>query len=109
MDVRPARDIVTSARSLRQRAIARASVVPPRINMDGFMSSANPLDAHFASANRWLSIVGIGEDGIDGLTASARGLIQSATVVFGGNRHLALAAPLIRGATQAWPRPFEQS
>lgn len=77
--------------------------------MDGFMSSANPLDAHFASANRWLSIVGIGEDGIDGLTASARGLIQSATVVFGGNRHLALAAPLIRGATQAWPRPFEQS
>jgi precorrin-6B C5,15-methyltransferase / cobalt-precorrin-6B C5,C15-methyltransferase len=77
--------------------------------MDGFMLSANPIDPHFASVNRWLSIVGIGEDGIDGLSASARDLIQSATVVFGGKRHLALAAPLIRGTTQAWPHPFEQS
>ena len=27
--------------------------------------------------------------------------------MFGGKRHLALAAPLIRGAARAWPTPFE--
>ncbi len=59
-----------------------------------------------ASSRRWLSIVGIGEDGIDGLGAGARTLIESAEIVFGGARHLALAAPLIRGQTKPWPSPF---
>jgi precorrin-6B C5,15-methyltransferase / cobalt-precorrin-6B C5,C15-methyltransferase len=56
---------------------------------------------------RWLSIVGIGEDGVDGLSAAARGLIGAAEIVFGGRRHLALAAPLIRGAARPWPSPFD--
>jgi precorrin-6Y C5,15-methyltransferase (decarboxylating) len=56
---------------------------------------------------RWLSIVGIGEDGLDGLSAAARGLIEGAEMVFGGRRHLALVAPLIRGAARAWPSPFD--
>jgi precorrin-6Y C5,15-methyltransferase (decarboxylating) len=56
-----------------------------------------------------LSIVGIGEDGVDGLSAQARELVRSATVVFGGTRHLALASPLIRGDARPWTRPFEQS
>lgn len=56
---------------------------------------------------RWLSIVGIGEDGPEGLSPVARGLIGDAEIVFGGRRHLGLAAPLIRGATQAWPSPFD--
>jgi len=55
---------------------------------------------------RWLSIVGIGEDGVDGLGANARGLIGAAEIVFGGKRHLALAASLIRGASRPWPSPF---
>jgi precorrin-6Y C5,15-methyltransferase (decarboxylating) len=63
--------------------------------------------AHSAASPRWLSIVGIGEDGLDGLSAAARGLIESAEIVFGGRRHLALAAPLIRGAARAWPSPFD--
>jgi precorrin-6B C5,15-methyltransferase / cobalt-precorrin-6B C5,C15-methyltransferase len=60
-----------------------------------------------AASARWLSIVGIGEDGIDGLSAAGRGLISGAEIVFGGRRHLALAAPLIRGAARAWPSPFD--
>jgi precorrin-6Y C5,15-methyltransferase (decarboxylating) len=60
-----------------------------------------------AATARWLSIVGIGEDGAEGLTPVARGLIQSAEVVFGGRRHLALAAPLIRGDSRTWPSPFD--
>ena len=41
------------------------------------------------------------------MSASARGLIGSAEIVFGGRRHLALAAPLIRGAARPWPSPFD--
>ena len=37
----------------------------------------------------------------------ARGLIGAAEIVFGGQRHLGLAAPLIRGATRPWPSPFD--
>jgi precorrin-6Y C5,15-methyltransferase (decarboxylating) len=65
------------------------------------------VSAHSAASPRWLSIVGIGEDGVDGLSAAARGLIGAAEIVFGGRRHLALAAPLIRGAARAWPSPFD--
>jgi precorrin-6Y C5,15-methyltransferase (decarboxylating) len=59
--------------------------------------------------HRWLAIVGIGEDGIDGLTPAARRLVEGAEIVFGGKRHLALAAPLIRGAVRAWPSPFDRA
>ncbi|MBM3546813.1 MAG: precorrin-6y C5,15-methyltransferase (decarboxylating) subunit CbiE [Alphaproteobacteria bacterium] len=38
----------------------------------------------------WLSIVGIGEDGFDGLGGTARGLIERAEVLVGGERHLAM-------------------
>lgn len=58
------------------------------------------------TAARWLSIVGIGEDGIDGLTPVARSLIGEADLVVGGKRHLALADALIRGQRLAWPSPI---
>ncbi|MGZ5813836.1 MAG: precorrin-6y C5,15-methyltransferase (decarboxylating) subunit CbiE, partial [Xanthobacteraceae bacterium] len=32
-----------------------------------------------------------------------------AEIVFGGKRHLGLAAPLIRGAARPWPSPFERA
>src|SRR5262249_52283509 len=86
---------------------SRASVVPPSINTFGRMLH-NPNTLTPATA-QWLSIVGIGEDGIDGLTQRARGLIESAEIVFGGARHLSLAAPLIRGDTQAWSNPLDDS
>ena len=56
---------------------------------------------------RWLAVVGIGEDGVDGLGARARRMIEGAEVVFGGRRHLALAAVLIRGEASSWPSPFD--
>jgi precorrin-6Y C5,15-methyltransferase (decarboxylating) len=73
------------------------------------MPSASPLAAHTAATRRWLSIVGIGEDGVEGLTPVARGLIADAEIVFGGKRHLELAGALIRGAVRAWPSPFDQA
>jgi len=51
--------------------------------------------------------VGIGEDGVEGLSTVARALIVNAEIVFGGKRHLGLAAPIIRGAIRPWPSPFE--
>ena len=52
--------------------------------------------------------MGIGEDGTSGLSAAAQALVSGAEIVFGGKRHLALAAPLIRGAARFWPSPFER-
>jgi precorrin-6B C5,15-methyltransferase / cobalt-precorrin-6B C5,C15-methyltransferase len=54
----------------------------------------------------WLAIVGIGEDGVEGLTAAARSAIIAASCVVGGERHLALARPLISGERIAWPSPL---
>ena len=67
----------------------------------------DPIERETAASPRWLSIVGIGEDGVEGLGATARGLIGAAEIVFGGRRHLALAAPLVRGAARPWPSPFD--
>ncbi len=61
------------------------------------------------TAGRWLSIVGIGEDGVEGLSPVARKLIASAELVVGGKRHLGLADGLIRGRRLAWPSPIGEA
>ncbi len=58
---------------------------------------------------KWLTIVGIGEDGLDGLGTAARRAIEEAAFVFGGSRHLSLAAGAIKGEARAWPSPFDPS
>lgn len=58
---------------------------------------------------RWLSIVGIGEDGVEGLSSVALQLIRSAELVVGGTRHLELASELIRGRRLAWPSPISDA
>ncbi|MEG4218887.1 precorrin-6y C5,15-methyltransferase (decarboxylating) subunit CbiE [Microcoleus sp. Pol14C6] len=40
--------------------------------------------------HKWLSVVGIGEDGLSGLSAIARTLLDRAQLVVGGARHLAM-------------------
>jgi precorrin-6Y C5,15-methyltransferase (decarboxylating) len=67
------------------------------------MSDISPTGA------RWLTLIGIGEDGPEGLGEEAKRLIAAATAVFGGARHHALAGPLISGERIAWQSPFEQS
>jgi precorrin-6Y C5,15-methyltransferase (decarboxylating) len=73
------------------------------------MALPDPLAPEIAAPRRWLSIVGIGEDGIDGLSPVARALVSGAEIVFGGKRHLGLAASLIRGAARPWPSPFDRT
>jgi len=57
----------------------------------------------------WLSLIGIGEDGVDALSPVARRLIAAAHLVVGGERHLKLAGSLIKGRQLAWPRPIEDA
>ncbi len=62
-----------------------------------------------STPKRWLSIVGIGEDGIAGLSPISQRLIEGAELVVGGTRHLELAGPLIRGERLAWPSPIHDA
>ena len=57
---------------------------------------------------RWLSILGIGEDGLDGLGASARAALDSATVIVGGRRHLDLVRALGKREI-VWDNPFRDT
>jgi len=61
------------------------------------------------TGKRWLSIVGIGEDGVEGLSPVARRLITSAELVIGGARHLELAGDLVCGRPLAWPSPMSEA
>ncbi|PBB32096.1 cobalamin biosynthesis bifunctional protein CbiET [Mesorhizobium sp. WSM3864] len=56
---------------------------------------------------RWLTIVGIGEDGVAGLGDEAKRRIAEAEVIFGGKRHLALVSDLVKGRARPWPTPFD--
>jgi precorrin-6Y C5,15-methyltransferase (decarboxylating) len=53
----------------------------------------------------WLTIVGIGEDGLDGLSPVARQLVDSAELLIGGARHLAMV-PADGRERLAWPSPL---
>lgn len=56
-------------------------------------------------ADPWLAIIGIGEDGLAGLSEASRKALAKAETVFGGERHLALADVGSRG--RPWPVPFD--
>ncbi|WP_199302010.1 precorrin-6y C5,15-methyltransferase (decarboxylating) subunit CbiE [Pseudanabaena cinerea] len=64
---------------------------------------------------KWLSVVGIGEDGLAGLNAIGRSLIEQAEIIFGGDRHLAMLQDLDSSHRQgqqlrlAWQAPIEKS
>lgn len=63
-------------------------------------------EPHNPEATPWLSVIGVGENGLDGLSSTARTLIAQAEYVFGGARHLGLVASLPQGRCVAWPTPF---
>ena len=54
---------------------------------------------------QWLTILGIGEDGT--LSRPAQDALHGAVLVAGGARHLALAAPHIRGDRLSWASPMD--
>ncbi len=66
-----------------------------------------PEMASSPATSKWLSIVGIGEDGVEGLGDEARRCVAEAEIVFGGRRHLALIEKIVTGQARPWPTPFD--
>jgi precorrin-6Y C5,15-methyltransferase (decarboxylating) len=65
------------------------------------------MPAEIQSRAAWLSVIGIGEDGVAGLGDEAKRCIAEAEFVFGGKRHLELAHSLTKGVLYPWPTPFD--
>jgi precorrin-6B C5,15-methyltransferase / cobalt-precorrin-6B C5,C15-methyltransferase len=55
--------------------------------------------------SKWLTIIGMGEDGYDGLQNSARAALAEAEVVIGSARLLAFL-PELAAERHEWPQPF---
>ena len=59
-----------------------------------------------SSAVKWLTIMGIGEDGTAGLSNAARHCLEKAEVIIGGDRHHALSENTTAKRI-SWPSPFD--
>lgn len=57
----------------------------------------------------WLTIIGIGEDGLAGLGDTARDAIARAEIIFGGKRHLEFLDASAKAERIAWPSPFDEA
>ncbi|WP_238123270.1 MULTISPECIES: precorrin-6y C5,15-methyltransferase (decarboxylating) subunit CbiE [unclassified Xanthobacter] len=53
----------------------------------------------------WLTIIGVGEDGLEGLAPASRAVLERAQVIMGPPRHLALV-PDLGQERLPWPVPF---
>src|SRR3984885_8041620 len=60
------------------------------------------------SKERWLAVVGIGENGLEGLNPAARGHVAESVFIVVGKPHLALAGSW-RAETMIWPSPIENA
>ena len=54
----------------------------------------------------WLHVIGIGEDGMEGLPPAARTLVENAEIILGGDRHHRLSER-VTAERIAWPSPFD--
>ena len=54
----------------------------------------------------WLTLIGLGEDGLDGLSPAASRALEQASFIVGGARHLALLGET-QAQRMAWPTPLE--
>ncbi len=57
-------------------------------------------------SNHWLTIVGIGEDGWEGLSVQAKQAVEAAEVLYGGSRHLSHIPMAVNATRVAWPSPL---
>ncbi|MCE8009623.1 precorrin-6y C5,15-methyltransferase (decarboxylating) subunit CbiE [Aestuariivita sp.] len=53
----------------------------------------------------WVTIIGLGEDGLDGLSPASRDALAAAEIVMGPTRHLALLGDIAAEVVE-WPVPF---
>jgi precorrin-6B C5,15-methyltransferase / cobalt-precorrin-6B C5,C15-methyltransferase len=65
-------------------------------------------DVH-SIASKWLSVVGIGENGLAELSPLARRLVDRAAIIVGGHRHLDMLDPNDSQERIVWSSPIEES
>lgn len=53
----------------------------------------------------WLHVIGIGEDGLEGLSPASVAILETAEIIIGGDRHHKLT-PNITAERVSWPSPF---
>jgi precorrin-6B C5,15-methyltransferase / cobalt-precorrin-6B C5,C15-methyltransferase len=53
----------------------------------------------------WLTVIGVGEDGIEALPRALQALIERAELIVGGERHLAMV-PLAHAEKKSWASPL---
>lgn len=58
---------------------------------------------------KWLSVVGIGEDGLSGLGNIARSLVDQASILVGGRRHLAMLSNNDNREKVVWDSPIQHT
>jgi precorrin-6Y C5,15-methyltransferase (decarboxylating) len=56
---------------------------------------------------RWLTIIGMGEDGYSGLSPHAKARLEEVDVIVGSRRLLSLA-PATKAIREEWPQPFSR-
>jgi precorrin-6Y C5,15-methyltransferase (decarboxylating) len=63
------------------------------------------------TCKKWLTVIGIGEDGLSGLRSATRSLIDHAEILVGGDRHLAMLPefPEDRRSCIVWGSPIEST
>ena len=54
-----------------------------------------------------ITVIGIGEDGYDGLSPMARSTLENAQIIFGGTRHIAMLPGTNTATQNKWITPFE--
>lgn len=57
--------------------------------------------------NGKITVIGIGEDGYDGLSTIARQILETASVIFGGKRHIAMLPGSNIATQKSWITPFD--
>src|SRR5215207_9535067 len=72
------------------------------------VTSSAPAHGTFGEPAEVLTVVGIGADGWDGLAPAARAAVESAEVLMGSARQLALV-PEVDAERVAWPSPLSES
>jgi precorrin-6Y C5,15-methyltransferase (decarboxylating) len=55
--------------------------------------------------NKWLTVIGMGEDGYEGLSATAKLVLQNTDVIVGSERLFSFL-PALKAERQEWPQPF---
>ena len=61
------------------------------------------------NSEKWLRVIGIGEDGWEDLGADAKLLLYESQVVLGGERHLKMLPDDWKGKRISWTSPMRES